>query len=165
MLKYLYQKLFPVKLPDTENYVPTELEPYVILFGSRLWGGAKKSSDVDLLIREFDVTTIKTILTSLNLAFKENRKGYSNVLKSITFNLNNLHYQISVQSYKEFKASEQAIPIMAAFSKTQKKVSKKEYRVDTYTSLYDHFRYQESISVLPKDLQKFLTANYPELLI
>jgi predicted nucleotidyltransferase len=163
-LKYLFSKYFSPKIP-TENYIIPELSHLCTLFGSRLWGGYTKDSDVDLVAYEKDVDFILNTLDSMDIPYKASKETYTGVVTTITFYANNLKYSISlVQEKDNFNAYLVAIPITTKyFKENPSHAYDKKIRKTVFMSVFDLVRY--NYNYLSTDLQKFLQTNYPELLI
>jgi len=159
--RYLYQRLFSPKL-DLDSFVPTELTPYCILFGSSIWGGFTPKSDIDLLAHENDTISIEAALNNLNIAFSYKKEPYTYITKNINFTLNNTPYNISLVEDRAHDIYTLIIPIMTHFSQEHPQCIKKRYRVHQFTYLYDYIKYKSS---LPTDMKNFLSTYYPELLL
>ena len=161
MFTYLKSKLFPVRI-DTTNYVPEILKDYVLLSGSRRWNVHTETSDVDLALKENDVETLCTILALNRINYKKVRTGYSNVLSAIIFYLNDLKYEVSIMTIKNFETCQTILPILDNFAKDNKKFKKKDYRVLMFDCLQSAV-YYNNFTDLPTDLTTFLKEHYPEL--
>lgn len=158
-LKYLWQKLVSPRM-ELKDYNIPELVPYCTLFGSRLWGGATRKSDVDFVLAEKDIAVVAATLTSLGINPKIRTSLYEGTEEAVEFTLNGLNYSLTVFEDRHVDKVKECIVIATEFFKEHPiYTTSKESRAKVFTSLVVSYETYDT------NMGKFLKKNYPEFLV
>ena len=148
-----------------DNYnLPLILTSYLTLAGSRVWGGATKSSDVDLFANYDDLVTIKSLLKQNDILFNTKSTFYELSETTIEFTLNGLLFQISFFDNTKYPHIVNTVNIMTTTAfMYHVRIPNKKSRQDIFTSIYSYLT-NPNTDLHPIILQVIKT-RYPELLI
>ena len=146
--------------------MPTELFPYLRLFGSRKWGGYTCSSDYDYLAKLDDYDVIIDII--------EKYFPTDSIIKTIAYSIyenfkitHNKHtYQIILLDDEDYRVQSAVCDILDNYYKNNKSIVKR-FRIHNYEflkCLITHGSKTFNTVSLPK-IQSFVSNNYPELLL
>lgn len=163
-MNYYLRKIIQFFHPPTNNdfQIPIDLVPYVIPFGSRIWGGYNAKSDVDLLARQSDDGHLTHLLKQLGVDYKITHSYWGETNK-ITFFYNNFRFEVSCSNDADYRILSQTISMCSSyFAEFPFSASEKSYRKYVFEHFRDFFKQHRK---LPTSLYTHLADHHPELLI
>lgn len=166
MFRKFFSRFIPLPLTSNEANLKQLLLAAATPFGSRVWGGAKPSSDYDYFTSYADFRTIRALLGLHDMPYilKDTYINKLNAESHLTFTLSN------GESYDlicfDSDASTNRFTTMCSITTEYSKIKDLSSRIDRITA-FDQIRYvvNNHKITLDSDLNTFIRTNYPETLI
>jgi len=137
IFNWLY-KLYKSTLSLKDSYHPYTLLPketatITTPFGSRVYGGAKKSSDVDLLADYENSKLIQSILSCNNIKFKVKKDMYTMTKETIEFTYKN--YQYSISTVRDYSVESLTAKLLCVYASNVSTITTRKDRCNRHGSL------------------------------
>lgn len=159
------RNLFNPKPPPTLSVpsLPERLRPYVTPFGSRVWGGATETSDLDLLISNNNYQEVREVLDTYLIDYTHTNVAYSMMISKLTFIYEGIKLELSFTDQPSLFT---AVEITGAFLKTRNPTEycDRNFRVRVFESLVGLLKHGK-ISDYKSDLFTFVKQHYPEICV
>lgn len=160
------RNLFSPKPPPptlTVPELPERLRPYVTPFGSRVWGGATETSDLDLLVSIDNYQEVCEILDSYLIDYTRTNVIYSMMISKLTFIYEGIKFELS---FTDQPSMFTAVEIAGAFLKTRKPTEycDRNFRVNVFESLTSFLKHGKTFGY-EADLFAFVKQHYPEVCV
>lgn len=142
--------------------LPEEIKQLTYPFGSTVFGGATKYSDVDLLCSKDNYSDLRAVFIHNFIDYRVKTSNYDFSPKQVLFKLNKRAYEVTLVREPEMRAYKKASHVLQVYAAYVRPITNRSERHEKFDDLVLAYNLN---GAPPKHYQPTLMRYAPELLI